>query len=284
MVRGAGGLRVAAVAVASALAGVVFAPAGGAQPAAAATTLGPGPDLPTARTIVIGHSVLGRRITARRVGNPDSPRKALVVGSIHGDEPEGLRVTRALRSMGGAAGVDLWVIDTVNPDGLAAHRRQNARGVDLNRNFATGWRATGPRGSRYYAGPRAFSAPESKAVRALVLRLRPTITLWYHQPYGYVIPPLGGGDLSIVRDYARLTSNAVRIPPGPRDPGMAPTWENATLPGSTAFIVELPAFPQPARVITRHARAAVRVAALGRRASRGTVPVQRALRPQPTGE
>ena len=254
-------------------AGAAAAVAALAAPAHAAVPLGDGPELPTARSVVIGHSVLGRRITARRVGDIDSPRKALVVGSIHGDEPEGLRVTRAIRRMGAdLSGVDLWVIDTVNPDGLRAHRRQNARGVDLNRNFATGWRRTGPRGSRYYAGPRAFSAPESKAVRDLVLRLRPSLTLWYHQPYGYVIPPRGGGDMAIVRDYARLTRNAVRIPPGPRDPGMAPTWENATLPGSTAFIVELPTFPQPQRIIARHARAAVRVARLGRRASRATAP------------
>jgi protein MpaA len=250
------------------LACVLVALAGSAGTASAASTLGPGPGLPEARAIVIGRSVLGRRIVARRVGDMDSPRKALVVGSIHGDEPEGLRVTRAIRSMRGLHGVDLWVIETVNPDGLTAHRRQNARGVDLNRNFGAGWRRTGPRGSRYYAGPAAFSAPESKAVRDLVLRLRPALTVWYHQPYGYVIPPRGGGDMAIVRDYARLTRNAVRIPPGPRDPGMAPTWENATLPDSTAFIVELAAFPQPQRVIARHARAAARVARLGRRAAR----------------
>jgi protein MpaA len=236
----------------------------------AAVPLGPGPDLPHARKVVIGHSARGRRITAYRVGDVDSPRKALVVGSIHGDEPEGLRVTRAIRSMGGIAGVDLWVIDSVNPDGLATRTRVNARAVDLNRNFGTGWRRNGPFGSRYYAGPRPFSEPESRAVRALVLRLRPVVSVWYHQPYGYVIPPLGGADLAIVRDYARLTGNAVRIPPGPRDPGMAPTWENATVPGSTAFIVELPAFALPPRRIARHARAAVAVARLGRRAARAT--------------
>jgi protein MpaA len=165
--------------------------------------------------------------------------------------------------MHGIAGVDLWLIDTVNPDGLAAHRRQSARSVDLNRNFATGWRPTGPRGYRYYAGPHAFSEPETRAVRALVLRLRPAVTIWYHQPYGYVIPPLGGGDLAVVRDYARLVHDAVRVPPGPRDPGQAPTWENATVAGSTAFIVELPGYPLPQSAIARHARAALAVARLG---------------------
>jgi protein MpaA len=222
----------------------------------------PAPALPAATRVVIGHSTRGHRLVAYRVGNPDSPRKALVVGDIHGDEPEGIRVVHAIRSMRGIAGVDLWLIDTVNPDGLAAHRRQDAGGVDLNRNFATGWRRTGPPGFRYYAGPHAFSEPESQAVRALVLRLRPAVTVWYHQPYGYVIPPLGGGNLAVVHDYARLVHDAVRVPPGPRDPGQAPTWENATVAGSTAFIVELPAYPLPQGAIVRHARAAVAVARL----------------------
>ncbi len=247
----------------------------------AAAPLGPGPGLPQARKVVIGHSVRGHRITAYRVGDIDSPRKALVVGSIHGDEPEGLRVTRALRSLRGVHGVDLWVIDSVNPDGRASRRRQNAHAVDLNRNFATGWRSNGSFGSRYWGGPRPFSEPESRAVRTLVLRLRPVLSVWYHQPYGYVIPPLGGADLSIVRDYAWLTGNAVRIPPGPRDPGMAPTWENTVVPDSTAFIVELPLYPLTQRRIARHARAAVAVARLGRRAARGTVPVKRAAAPAP---
>jgi murein peptide amidase A len=227
---------------------------------------------------VIGHSVLGHRITAYRVGRRDSPRKALVVGSIHGDEPQGQRVTRTLRrSFRDLQGVDLWVIDTVNPDGLAARRRQNAHGVDLNRNFPTNWRRTGPLGSRYYAGRRPLTEPESKAIRDLVLRLRPAITVWYHQPYGYVIPPDARGDAGIARDYGRLTGNAVLNPPGQRYTGTATMWENATVPGSTAFVVELPAFPLPQRRIVRHARAAVAVARLGRRAARDTVPVRRAV-------
>jgi protein MpaA len=236
-------------------------------PARAAVMLGDGPSLPSARTVVIGHSVLGRRIVARRVGDLDSPRKALIVGNIHGDEPQGLRVTRAIRRMRARVhGIDVWVIDTVNPDGLRARRRQNAHGVDLNRNFGTLWRRTGPRGYRYYAGRKRFSEPESRAVRALVLRLRPSITIWYHQPYGYVIPPDSRGDAGIARDYARLTGNSVRTPPGVRYTGTATMWENAHVPGSTAFVVELPAGALSSRRISLHARAALRVAKLGARA------------------
>ena len=246
----------------------VAAVLGVAGPASAATTLGHGPDLPRASKVVIGHSVLGRRVTAYRVGDRDATRKALIVGNIHGDEPEGIRVTRTIRrTMRGLHGIDLWVIDTVNPDGLAMRRRQNARGVDLNRNFGTGWERTGPRGSGYYAGPRPFSAPESKAVRDLVLRLQPAVTVWYHQPFGYVIPPDSAGDAAIARDYARLTNNAVRTPRGVRYTGTATMWENATVPDSTAFVVELPGYRLPQRTIARHARAAVRVATLGWRAA-----------------
>jgi murein peptide amidase A len=233
----------------------------------AGATLGGGPGLPSARTVVIGHSVLGRPITARRVGDLDSPRKALVVGSIHGDEPEGLRVTRAIRAMRARIhGIDLWVIDTVNPDGLHARRRQNAHGVDLNRNFGTNWRRTGPPGYRYYAGRKPFTEPESRAVRTLVRRLRPVVTIWYHQPFGYVIPPDSRGDVGVARDYARLTGNAVRNPPGQHYTGTATMWENAHVAGSTAFVVELPARPLPAARIARHARAAARVAKLGHEA------------------
>jgi len=218
---------------------------------------------------VIGRSVNGRAITVQRLGDPNSPRKALIVGNIHGDEAQGLRVLRAIRAAeSDVHGVDLWMIDTVNPDGLRAHRRQNARGVDLNRNFGVGWRRTGARGSRYFAGPRAFSEPESRAVRKLVMRLRPAITIWYHQPLGFVFPPLGGGDLAVSRTYARLTSNSVRTPPGVRYTGTATMWQNRRLPDSTAFVVELPAAALTGGGIARHARAALAVATLGALAGR----------------
>ena len=233
------------------------APAGGVG-------LGPEPGLPQATEVVIGHSVNGRAITAYRLGDADSPRKALIVGNIHGDEPQGLRVMRAIRAKAaGIHGVDLWMIDTVNPDGLKAERRQNARGVDLNRNFGVRWRRTGPSGSRYFAGRRAFSEPETRAVRKLVLRLRPAITIWYHQPFGFVFPPLGGGDLAVSRAYARLTGSSVRTPAGVRYTGTATMWENARLPDATAFVVELPAAALSSRRIARHANAALVVASFG---------------------
>ena len=59
----------------------------------------------------------------------------VVVGSIHGDERAGGRVVRRLRAAPLPDGVDLWLVRTVNPGGVAVDRRTNASGVDLDRSF-----------------------------------------------------------------------------------------------------------------------------------------------------
>ena len=79
-----------------------------------------GPAAPS-RTVLLGHSVRGRAVRAVRIGDPASPRKALVIGEIHGDEPAGRRVIRVLRrEHRDLRGVDLWLVASVNPDGMRA--------------------------------------------------------------------------------------------------------------------------------------------------------------------
>src|SRR5438105_15700107 len=48
------------------------------------------------RHVVVGYSVAHRPIVAVELGDADSPRRALIVGCIHGDEPAGLAIARAL--------------------------------------------------------------------------------------------------------------------------------------------------------------------------------------------
>lgn len=216
------------------------------------------PVLPAGRRVLLGRSTRGRPISAVRYGDPDSPRKALAVAATHGDEPLSPAVVRLLEGHD-VRGVDLWVVNVLNPDGLAVGRRQNATGTDLNRNFSAGWRPGTP-GDRFYPGPEPFSAPESRVVRDLTHLLRPAVSLWFHQPYGYVVPPIGGS-LDVARRYARLAGYTVDNPVGPRARGQAPTWQNAAYPGTTAFIVELPAGPLSPAALQRHARATVAIAA-----------------------
>src|SRR5205085_206065 len=148
----------------------------------------------------------------------------------------GLAVVRALRARRTPAGLTLYTVRSVNPDGLARGTRVNARGVDLNRNFAHRWARTA-RG-RFYGGPRAFSEPESRALRDFIRRVHPDLTVWLHQPYGIVVDTPGASRATL-RAYAKRTGLPLRALPAYR--GTAVGWQHATAPSDEAFVVELPA-------------------------------------------
>src|SRR5215218_11348265 len=104
-----------------------------------------------AATILAGHSFLGTPIKAVRTGAADAPRTVLVVGDVHGDERAGRAVVRLLRRTPPPTGVQVWTVGSANPDGERLGARQNARGVDLNRNFPERWRPGTP-GGVFYPG------------------------------------------------------------------------------------------------------------------------------------
>lgn len=190
-------------------------------------------EAPARERIAIGRSVRGRRLSVVRLGPRDARRRVLVVGCIHGDEDAGRAMAGVLERGPLPRDTELWVLRDMNPDGLAAGTRQNARGVDLNRNFGRGWRRL-PRG-RHYSGPRPLSEPESRAVRRLIMRVRPDLTLWFHQPFGIVAR--SGADPAVERRVARALGLPLR--PLPRPPGSASTWQNRAYPRSDSVVVEL---------------------------------------------
>jgi len=91
---------------------------------------------------VLGESWEGRPIVGHRFGT--GPRKVVLVGNIHGGTEENTHVL-ALEMIAHfqehigevPREVTLWILPTVNPDGLANDARRNARMVDLNRNADT---------------------------------------------------------------------------------------------------------------------------------------------------
>jgi murein peptide amidase A len=204
---------------------------------------------------LLGHSVKGRPIRVSKIGPSSGAPTLLVVGCIHGNEPAGIAVARDLLSDPLPKRVTLWVLPDLNPDGVAAGTRQNAHGVDLNRNFPFRWRRIGRRGSTFYSGPHALSEPESRIAHALVLRVRPHVTIWFHQSDDVV--DQSGGSLAIERRYARLTH--MRLARLPRYPGSAAGWQNHRFPASTAFVVELPGGRLTARGVERFSDAILRL-------------------------
>ena len=205
-------------------------------------------------TRTIGTSVRGRAISMQIVGDPNASRRVIVLGCIHGNECAGVPVATALSAVSPPPGVAYYLVDYPNPDGAAAHTRQNARLVDLNRNFP-GWQPAGSPGYVYYPGPGPLSEPEARAVYALIASVRPTVLLSYHQAMNIV--DFNGGNLLSGLGYAQICGE--RYVQTTRYPGSAATWASTAYPRMTVLTVELPASVSAAQ-ITAHFRAAQWVA------------------------
>jgi len=201
--------------------------------------------------VVIGRSVRGRKIVATRVGDPDGERVALAVGVTHGDERAGLEVLDQI-STADLDGVQLWVVPSINPDGQRARERRNARGVDLNRNFPFRWRGGVPPSSGYYPGRAPASEPETKAVMGFIERIKPQVSVWYHQPWGAVLACRGTPEAAV--RYAALARMRTSCR-GRGLRGTAISWQRDVLPGAQAFVVEFGGGAITQGIARRHARA-----------------------------
>jgi protein MpaA len=207
----------------------------------------------------IGHSVEGRMIQPVVLGSARAPHRVLVVGCIHGNETAGIAIVRRLIQAGAPPGTEIVALTSLNPDGCTHGTRQNADGVDLNRNFPSNWSQIGRKGSFQWSGPRPLSEPESRYAVSLVERLRPQITIWFHQHQGFV--RAWGQSIPTARRFARLAAypyQSIRWPFG-----TASNWQNHRFPGTASFVVELPAGPVPPERITVWVRAIRRIAIQG---------------------
>jgi protein MpaA len=206
-------------------------------------------------TAIVGRSADGHAITARAInGDPGEGRRqapsVLVFGCIHGDECAGIAAARRAYFCVRPAAGDLVVVRNLNPDGYALGTRLNGRGVDLNRNFAVDWRPIGAPGDPEHSGAGPFSEPETRVARRLIRALRPDVTIWFHQQAEPLVRAWGPSARA-ARVYARLAG--LRFHRLPWMDGTAPNWQNNRFPGTSSFVVELPAAgPVRAR---RHAAA-----------------------------
>jgi hypothetical protein len=205
--------------------------------------------------VVIGRSVQHRPIVAWHLGEqrPGLP-KVMIISTMHGNERQIQQIPEALRDGARIHGVDLWVVPVMNPDGLAHDTRQNARGVDLNRNFPTKWvHTTG----HYASGPQAASEPETRAMMRFLLKIRPDRLISFHQPlHGVDVDPRRPSFSHRVGRALHLPVSTVRC--GGICGGTMTQWFEAHLPGS-AITVEYGARPSEWTLRSQAPRALLRL-------------------------
>lgn len=215
--------------------------------------------IPMPETRLLATSPLGHPIYAVGTGDPDGV-PVLAVGNIHGNEPGGLRVVDLIRQLEVPAGVRLWLIDTVNPDGLAAGTRTNSRGVDLNRNADSGtWQSVGAGTSRY-SGPAPASELETQGVQAFIDSVQPVVAVWYHQAANWVDDNTSVARYDLLLRYADLVGmDVVETSCVTACVGTISSYVNRTVPGASAWVVELPS-DVSGELAALHAAAFMRIA------------------------
>jgi Zinc carboxypeptidase len=140
--------------------------------------------------------------------SPDAPAAekltVLLIGSQHGTEPSGAEaLQRLVRDIarGPMTGllktVDLIVVPVANPDGRNLHRRTNAKGVNLSTDFLV------------------ETQPETRALTALIRKVRPDVILDVHESGVYKPSTLGAQgyltDVEAQFEYSNSPNVAVPI-------------------------------------------------------------------------
>lgn len=186
----------------------------------------------------IGKTVEGRDIWCLRINSnakgetPSSKPGALYIGNHHAREHLANEVPLLfaawlfdhkndadIKTYIGS--LDIYIIPMLNPDGVEfdiktgryQYQRKNmsvnsdnSRGVDLNRNYDSWWCEAGAStypGSDTYCGPKAFSEPESQAVKRFIEARRNLKThISYHSYASTILYPWGGqeADIANVKD------------------------------------------------------------------------------------
>lgn len=111
-------------------------------------------------------------------------RPLLMIGGVHGDEPEGVELAKKLLVWLQKSHKQIersWIlVPCLNVDGYLKNQRVNGNGVDLNRNFPSNDWSSESKGPRYSPGPSPASEPEVQAVCELIQQTSPEAIIHFH--------------------------------------------------------------------------------------------------------
>ncbi|MES2855589.1 MAG: M14 family zinc carboxypeptidase [Bdellovibrionota bacterium] len=130
-------------------------------------------------------------------------RPILLIGGVHGDEPEGIRLAKETltwllswpkNNIGAEKALCPWiVVPCLNVDGAAKNTRVNGRGVDLNRNYPSLDWTKEAKAERYFPGPSPASEPETRAIVEIIANYSPRLVIHCHSWKPMIV---GTGDLA----------------------------------------------------------------------------------------
>ncbi len=115
--------------------------------------------------------------------NTEAVPKVLILGGVHGDEPEGVVAARGLIEefrKKFSYKLDISIIPEFNPEGVLLKTRGNSKEVDLNRNLPTKDWSPEAKTPRYYPGPSPLSEPENRHLVDWIDREKPVVIYSLH--------------------------------------------------------------------------------------------------------
>lgn len=145
--------------------------------------------------------------------------KVLVIGCMHGDEPQGeYLINEYLKDN---SNTKISFIPCLNPDGVKAQTRVNSNGVDLNRNFPTkNWELTEK--NNFYGGNEPASEIETQFLISAIEEFKPELIITLHAPYKVV--NYDGNALDIANKISEIIKYPVEASIGYPTPGSFGTW------------------------------------------------------------
>ncbi|MBQ2644479.1 murein peptide amidase A [bacterium] len=169
------------------------------------------------------------------------PNKAaktvLFIGVFHGDEPQGeFLIRKFIEENNSEIKNKLLLIPCLNPDGKILNTRQNANGIDLNRNFPTkNYIVTSDK--HYNGGQNPASEIETKFIISVLEEFKPDFILSFHAPYKVV--NFDGDAKAQAEKISKLTGYPVEEDIGYPTPGSFGTYAGKELQIPT-ITLELP--------------------------------------------
>lgn len=150
--------------------------------------------------------------------------RALVIGGIHGDEPEGVVATRGLLDVflkNYTLDLELVLVPEMNPEGVLLKTRGNSNKVDLNRNMATKDWSPVAASERYHPGPAPMSELENQLLAKFIEEFKPTVIFSMHSWK----PMLNtNGELPEATAISKITGYEIQPDIGYPTPGSLGTW------------------------------------------------------------